>query len=129
MGRIFSPTVLVNALVRKGRVGPATNIGTDYYLLEMAGVVAVEPADDDKAFLRLVKPEIASAGLQWIRRITDPSGTGEITLSQQPARFIKPEDAVMDDGADGAAREIMASSVNELRKEMQRAARRDDPWS
>ena len=129
LGRIFSPTVLVNALVRKGRVGPATNIGTDYYLLEMAGVVAVEPADDDKAFLRLVKPEIASAGLQWIRRITDPSGTGEITLSQQPARFIKPEDAVMDDGADGAAREIMASSVNELRKEMQRAARRDDPWS
>jgi hypothetical protein len=127
-GRIYSPAVLVNALINRGRVGPATNIGTDYYLLEMAGVVAVEPADDGMAFLQLVKPEIATAGLEWIHRITDPSGTGEITLSQRPARFIKPEDARVED-SEGAAREIMAASVNELRKEIQRAARRDDPWS
>jgi hypothetical protein len=126
-GRIYSPTVLVNALINKGRVGPATNIGTDYHLLEQAGVVAVEP-DGDRAFLRLVKPEIATAGLEWIRRITDPSGAGEITLSQSPARFVKPEDSVMDDD-DGQANEIMAASVERLRKEMQRAARRDDPWS
>jgi hypothetical protein len=127
LGTISSPAVLVNSLIRRGRVGPATNIGTDYHLLEAAGVVAVEP-DGDRAFLRLVKPEIAEAGLEWIRRITDPSGTGEITLSQRPAKFIKPEDARGDD-SDGAAREILTSSINELRKEMQRAARRDDPWS
>jgi hypothetical protein len=127
-GRIFSPAVLVSSLIKRGRVGPATNIGTDYHLLEMAGVVAVEPSGGGQAFPRLVKPEIAKSGLEWISRITDPSGTGEITLSQRPANFIKPED-VRGDDSEGAAREIMVSSVNELRKEMQRAARRDDPWS
>jgi hypothetical protein len=75
-----------------------------------------------------VKPEIAQSGLEWIRRITDVSGTAEITLSQRPTSFVKPEDARTEDGA-GAAREIMVASINELRKEMQRAARRDDPWS
>jgi len=127
-GTINNPAVLVDKLITRGRVGAATNIGTDYHLLEMAGVVAVEPAGHGMSFLRLVKPEIAEAGLEWIRRITDTSGTADITLSQRPARFIKPEDARSAD-SEGASREIIVSSINELRKEMQRAARRDDPWS
>ena len=126
-GTIHSPAVLVNALINRGYVGPATNIQTDYHLLEAAGVVAVEPAGD-RALLRLVKPEIAQSGLEWIRRITDSSGTAGITLSQRPTSFVKPEDARTEDSA-GAAREILVASINELRKEMQRAARRDDPWS
>jgi hypothetical protein len=126
-GNIRSPATLVNALVKRGRVGPATNIGTDYHLLEAAGVVAVEE-DGDRAFLTLVKPEIAISGLEWIRKITDPSGAEGITLSQRPAQFVKPEDSRGEE-SDGASREIMVASINELRKEMQRAARRDDPWS
>ncbi|HEX2894915.1 MAG TPA: hypothetical protein VHO29_13030 [Marmoricola sp.] len=126
-GTINSPAVLVNSLVNRGRVGPATNIGTDYHLLEAAGVVAVDPAGD-RAFLRLVKPEIAQSGLEWIRRITDTSGTASLTLSQRPTAFVKPEDARTQD-SEGASNEIMVASINELRKEMQRAARRDDPWS
>lgn len=126
-GIIHSPTVLVNALIKRGVVGPATNIGTDYYLLEAAGVVAVEP-DAGRAYLRLVKPEIAEAGLDWIRRITDSAGTGELTLNQRPASFQKPEDLRTEETT-GAANELMVASINELRKEMQRAARRDDPWS
>jgi hypothetical protein len=127
-GRIFSPTVLVNALVNRGRVGPATNIGTDYFLLEAAGVVAVEPDEQGMAYLRLVKPEIAESGLEWIRRITDHSGTEELKLSQQSTAFVTPEAARETDSA-GASNEIMVASINELRKEMQRAARRDDPWA
>jgi hypothetical protein len=126
-GRIFSPAVLVDALVRRGRVGPATNIGTDYHLLEMAGVVAVDTTGS-RPYLDLVKPEIAEAGLEWIRRITDPTGTLAVDLAQRPAAFVKPEDGRSED-SEGATREIMVSSINELRKEMQRAARRDDPWS
>jgi hypothetical protein len=127
-GQINSPTVLVNALITRGRVGPATNIGTDYHLLEMAGVVAVDASDGERAYLNLVKPEIAEAGLEWIRRIADPSGAENISLNQQPSVFLKPEDMRTEDSA-GASREIMIASVNELRKEMQRATRRDDPWS
>lgn len=125
-GRIASPATLVSSLVRNKRVGPATNIGTDYYLLEAAGVVAVEPARGDRAFLRLIKPEIAESGLEWIRRIADPGGES-LTLSQRPTAFIKPEDARAQ--ASGPANEIMVSSILELRKEMQRAARREDPWT
>lgn len=127
-GRIGSPAVLVDRLINRGRIGPATNIGTDYHLLEAAGVVAVEP-QGDRAFLRLVKPEIAQAGLEWIKRITDPAGDASVTLSQRPVGFVKPEDSRLDAGEDPASQEILAASINELRKEMQRAARRDDPWS
>lgn len=128
-GKINSPAVLVNAMVSRGQVGPATNIGTDYHLLEAAGVVMVQPMPSgDKALLKLVKPEIASSALDWIRRITDISGEEGIKLSQRPASFVKPEDARSSD-SEGASREILVSAINELRKETQRAARRDDPWS
>lgn len=128
-GTIRSPVTLVNKLVNTGSVGPATNIGTDYHLLEMAGVVTVQPTSTgNRAFLKLVKPEVAQAGLDWIRRITDGGGTEDLKLITQPSRFITPESARTAD-RDGATSEIMTSSINELRKELQRAARRDDPWS
>ncbi|AVT41878.1 hypothetical protein C6W10_27930 [Plantactinospora sp. BB1] len=127
-GRINSPAVLVDRLISRGRVGPATNIGTDYHLLEAAGVVTVEPQADGP-FLRLVKPEIAKSGLEWIKRITDPAGDANVSLSQRPTGFVKPEDSRLAAGEDPASQEILAASINELRKEMQRAARRDDPWS
>lgn len=127
-GTIHSPAVLVRSLVNRGIVGPATNIGTDYHLLEAAGVVAVEPDDRNRAFLRLVKPEIAKSGLDWIRRIADPTGTESLKLSRQPARFVGPEAARLS-VSEGASNEVLVASIHELRKEMQRAARRDDPWS
>ncbi|MHA3019663.1 hypothetical protein ACXPWS_05260 [Mycobacterium sp. BMJ-28] len=127
LGRISSPSVLVSSLINRGRVGPATNIGTDYRLLEAAGVVAVEPTGG-RAYLRLIKPEIAKAGLGWIEKITDPTGTADLTLSQKPAVFVNPEAARASDTT-GASNEIMVSSVNELRREMQRATRREDPWA
>jgi len=127
-GRIGDPAVLVQAMINRGRVGPATNIGTDYHLLEAAGIVAVEPIGD-RAFLRLVKPEIAEAALGWIRRITDSTGTEQLKLGQQPAGFTTPEADREDLTNSGEANEILVACVHELRKEMQRVARRDDPWS
>jgi hypothetical protein len=128
-GKIHSPVALVNKLVNSGRVGPATNIGTDYHLLEAAGVVAVRPeAVGDRAYLTLIKREIAESGLDWIRRITDGTGAESLALTQRPSRFITPEAARTADSA-GASHEIMVSSINKLRKDLQRAARREDPWS
>lgn len=127
-GRIQDPAVLVRSLINRGRIGPATAIGTDYYLLEAAGVVAVEPGAGDRAFLRLVKRDIAESGLAWIERITDPAGPNAASIGEQASKFVTPEDSRAR-VTDGAANELMIASVNELRKEMQRAARRDDPWS
>lgn len=44
-GRIYDPRVLVRALLNRGSVGPASNIASDYHLLEANGIVAVRPAD------------------------------------------------------------------------------------
>jgi len=46
---------------------------------------------------------------------------GEVSRTERAGAF--------GEDSEGAAREIMVASVNELRKEIQRAARRDDPWS
>lgn len=127
-GRIGDPATLVGALINRGRVGPATNIGTDYHLLEAAGIVAVQPVGD-RAYLRLVKKDIAEASVNWIRRITDSTGTAELRLSQPPADFTTPEADRDNLESTGEANEILIASVHELRKEMQSAARRDDPWS
>ncbi|MET8763088.1 hypothetical protein [Lentzea sp. NPDC004782] len=130
LGRILSPAILVNSLINRGQVGPATNIKTDYHLLEAAGIVSVRPVDDsDRAYLRLVKPEIAKDGLEWIRRITDSSGAETIKLRQSPSDFTTPEQMRMAAEDDGEARELTRAAVLELRKETQRATRRDDPWA
>ncbi|HID30393.1 MAG TPA: hypothetical protein EYP19_10370 [Desulfobacterales bacterium] len=41
-GRILSPIQLLRALLRNGAVGPCTAIGTDYPLVEEAGIVSIE---------------------------------------------------------------------------------------
>ncbi len=126
-GQIQEPATLVRALVNRGRVGPATNISTDYHLLEAAGVVAVEPTGD-RAYLRLIKPEIAETGLEWVKRIKETDQPSGLLLSGKPSAFVKPEDSRSVE-VEGAAREVLISSIHELRKEMQRATRREDPWA
>ena len=55
---------LVGKLLDNGRVGLATNIGTDYLMLEARGVVRVEPAGSTgMAYLRVLKREIGQGGL------------------------------------------------------------------
>jgi hypothetical protein len=130
-GVISSPVTLVNALVNRGRVGSATNIRTDYYLLEAAGVVTVTPDPDrsDRAFLDLAKPEIAEAGLEWLKNLSDDWGSEKVSphLDRAPHSFVSPEESRA--SISGATNELMKSSILSLREEVQNAARRDDPWS
>ena len=67
-GKIASPTVLVNALITRGRVGPASAIATDYPLVEAHGLVRVESAPGlrGRAYLRLVKDDVVRDSLQTI---------------------------------------------------------------
>lgn len=126
-GRIIDPVVLVRALVDRGQVGPATNIGTDYHLLEAQGIVMVDGPPGGRAFLRMVKPEIIRDGLDWLERTTAGStgGTDSPKLLQSPGAFIAPEqdrDAI---GDQGAADEVTRSMLLRLREEVQRATRQD----
>lgn len=130
-GRIDNPTVLVQKLLDTGRVGSATNISTDYLMLEAHGVVRVEPdGNTGRAYLRLLKREIVEGGLDWLRAGFGaiPSGSGSANLHQAPRSFTTPEAdrAFLPD--DGAVNEIMIATVLHLREEAQRAARADSPF-
>ena len=126
-GRIADPTLLVRRLWQRGVVGPATNIGTDYHLLEAQGIVSVEPDKGGRAFLRMVKREIVQDGLDWLER-TGGNGSGgtmpaEMLLS--PGQFVTPEQNRASLSDQGATDEIADSVVLRLREELRSAARQD----
>jgi hypothetical protein len=126
-GRIVDPVVLVRALVSRGRVGPASNIGTDYHLLEAQGIVSVDGPPGGRAFLRMVKPEIVKGGLDWLERTTAgrTGGSDSPKLLQSPGGFITPEQDRDALGDLGATDEVTRSMLLRLREEVQIATRQD----
>jgi hypothetical protein len=131
-GQIKDPTVLVGKLLERGRVGPATNIGTDYLLLEASGVVRVEPdGDTGRAYLHLLKREIVEGGLDWLQAGfggIPGAGSGSVRLRQTPGSFVNPEVDRASLPDEAATNEIMIAAVLALREEAQRAARADSPF-
>ncbi|MFV1992164.1 MAG: hypothetical protein ACC652_15635, partial [Acidimicrobiales bacterium] len=126
-GRIVDPVVLVRALVNRGQIGPATNIGTDYHLLEAQGIVTVDGPPGGRAFLRMVKPEIVKDGLDWLERTTG-GGAGVAhspNLLRSPTAFVTPEQDRASLADQGAAEEVTRSMVLRLREEVQSATRQD----
>jgi len=120
--------VLVEALLRKGWVGPASNIESDYHLLEAAGIVQVEEVAGGRALLKLVKREIVEGGLGWLRQTVGGDGADAVPkLLRAPGAFVTPERdrASLPDAA--AADELTRATVLRLREEAQRAARLDSP--
>lgn len=126
-GRITHPTVLVRRLHELGRVGPATNIGTDYHLLEAQGIVSVEPGDGDRAFLRMVKAEIVRDGLDWLERTSGTTTSSSVSpkLLRSPSKFVTPEQDRAGLSDQGAADEVARAMVLRLREEVQSATRQD----
>lgn len=126
-GRIKDPTLLVRRLHQRGVVGPATNIGTDYHLLEAQGIVSVEPDYGNRAYLRMVKPEIVKDGLDWLERAGGMGGNGDVSpkLLRSPSQFVTPEQDRANLPDEGATDEVARSMVLRLREEVQSATRQD----
>lgn len=129
-GRIRTPVPLVAALLRNREVGPATNIGTDYHMLEAHGVVRVEETGGGRAILKLIKEDIVKDGLDWLQASLGnvPGSAATPQLENVPGVFVNPERdrATLPDSA--ASHEIVSSAVLELRKEAQRAVRHQSPF-
>jgi hypothetical protein len=127
-GVVRDPVVLVESLLRKGWVGPASNIESDYHLLEAAGIVHVEEVEGGRALLKLVKREIVEGSLGWLRQ-TSSGGTGGAMpqLLRAPGAFVTPERDRAGLPDDAAADELTRAAVLRLREEAQRAARLDSP--
>ena len=129
-GVIRSPVVLVNSLLRRGAVGPATNIGTDYHLLEAAGIVTVDPGTS-RPYLRLVKEDIVQDALGWLRQIyggdDEFSTTISPSLPNSPGEFVTPEVDQTGLVDDEATNELADATILRLREEMARMQRGEHP--
>jgi hypothetical protein len=134
-GRIYDPTVLVRSLLRKGSVGPASNIASDYHLLEANGIVSVRSATEapGRAYLELVKRDIVEGGLGWLEASRGGGANGaeaELSALRPPTEWSPPEADRANQPDTGAAVEIAESAILRLReakKEAASAARYDSP--
>lgn len=133
-GRVLDPTVLVRSMLNKGHVGPASNIASDYHLLEANGIVAVRPSKQypGRAYLELVKREIVEGGFGWLESVRGPQAGSEAELSElkPPSEWHTPEADRANLPDTGAANEIAEAAIlrlREAREEAARAARYDAP--
>ena len=89
--KLYSPGVFLARLIAQGEAGDASSIGTDYPMLETAGIVRVEPAD---RFFKLVllQSDVAEYALTFLQQAEgraggDPMGYG---LRDQ-RKYVHPE--------------------------------------
>lgn len=129
-GRIFDPRILVDRLLTRGKVGPATAIAQDYHLLEGYGIVAVRDAGGGQAYLEAVKHDIIEGGLGWLRQSFGESngvaaGAGDL---MPPSSWVTPAQERSGVQSSAAADEITTAAIMRLREaraEAQRVARHD----
>ena len=134
-GRIVDPIVLVRSLLRRGSVGPASNIASDYHLLEANGIVSVRSAAEapGRAYLELVKQDIVEGALGWLEASRGDNVGGEeadLSTLRPPTEWSPPEADRAKQPDSGAAVEIAESAILRLReakKEAASAARYDLP--
>jgi hypothetical protein len=132
-GKIDYPVALVRALINKGAVGPTTAARRDYGLLEAAGIVRAEEVGGGKAMLHLVKSDVAedSLGLLKLALDDDPTKSADsvealwIPGSHEAART--PEgDRHRLPAPEGDQRELVQSSIEQLRLEITRNIRGEE---
>lgn len=124
-GRINNPIALVSAMINRGVVGPTTAAKTDYLLLESAGIVRARPTGSGRAYLDLVKDDVARESLELIERALegDPqeSGASSIDALWLPGSYTTPErDRRLLPEIAGVTHEILVSAVDDLRKAQER---------
>lgn len=64
--RLWSPRAFLGRLVRDGVAGNASPIGTDYPMLEKAGIVRIAPTSAGKFQMELLQPDVAQAALDLL---------------------------------------------------------------
>ena len=131
-GRIDNPLVLVEALIRKGHVGPTTSIKEDYPLLEAHGIVAVDEQPGGRAYLRLVKQDVAEDSLELLRLALggDDPGAGNDALDGLwlPGTFTTPERdrSRLPEIEPSSEAEVLGAAVEQLHEETQRKLRGEE---
>lgn len=129
-GRIDKPVVLVDRLLRRGEVGPATAISTDYLLPESFGIVRTVPVGGGRSMLQMVKRDVIEDSLELLRvSLGTPVGgpPGAIDGLWLPGSFESPEQqrrAIRD--PDGYASELFDGVIRKLHDEAAKVTRDEE---
>jgi hypothetical protein len=86
--QLFAPTRFLTKLIDNGEAGDATNIGTDYSMLETSGIVSVERAERYYKFV-LLQADVAEQALTYLEE-TGSNGNAAGRLRGQ-RRYLQPE--------------------------------------
>lgn len=131
LGRIRDPLLLVQRLIERGEVGPATSIAEGYPLLESRGIVRVDKVGG-RGTLKLVKSDVAEDSLALLRQAlggADEGGHGEAGVAGLwvPGTFKTPERMRrgLRELEPSVEAEVLSSAVEELREAAARAMRRE----
>src|SRR5207249_4256712 len=110
---------------------PATSIGREYPLLEAQGIVRVTKQNDGRAWLHLVKRDVAEDSLDLLSRalagdeqVGTDAGVRALWL---PGTFKTPEQnrRVLPEIRPSVEAEVLNATVEKLREETARALRRE----
>ena len=131
-GRINDPVVLVNALIRKGEVGPATSVDRDYLLLQAKGIVTTEEMGDGRAMLRLIKRDVAEESLELLKQALGESreeGANSVDALWLPGtNYLTPEvDRSLTKAPKGDELDIISSTVEQLKRDIAQHLRAEEP--
>jgi hypothetical protein len=131
-GRIHDPVVLVNSLIRKGEVGPATSVDRDYLLLQARGIVTTEDMGNGRAMLKLVKQDVAEESLELLKQALGEDrsdGANSVDALWLPGTdYITPErDRSRVPAPSGEELDLISSTVEELKRDIERKVRAEGP--
>jgi len=90
-GRLRSPSIFLNSLINKGIAGDATNIGRNYFPIEVKGVIKViEGSTSSKKKMVSLKPEVLKEAKLLLESDFPPTMGGEPappSWLSEPAKF------------------------------------------
>lgn len=75
--RLHSPEAFLRSLLRNGVAGNTESIGTDYPMLEKAGIVRVVPGTGSRFRLELLQSDVAEDALRLLRASSGPGGASD----------------------------------------------------
>lgn len=84
-GKLFSPSLFLNKLIKSGIAGDATSIGRNYFPIEVKGVVRIiKGSTSEKYRMTLLKPEV----LKEAKRLLENEFDSKLPRESLPPRWL-----------------------------------------
>jgi hypothetical protein len=116
--RLWAPTAFLRAMLRNGEAGDASPIGTDYPMLETAGIVRVEPAARYSKMV-LLQADVAEAAVQYIGDAGQSTSNAVVSLGSQVG-YVDPDQSIARIGAEAQNPQDVARLMSALRETVRR---------